>query len=116
MGLTDAQYQAGIDRIRLAIAEAEARSEEAVFSSDLQLRLVVGFLGEVLQSLSQNDCHETPTGSFEEVSGVCPHSTNVKCRENNIYNNFSAYVGVYQRMSALKFMDGSPESASKRLS
>ena len=39
----------------------------------------------VLQSLSQNDCHETPTGSFEEVSGVCPHSTNVKCRGNNIY-------------------------------
>ena len=46
MGLTDAQYQAGIDRIRLAIAEAEARGEEAVFSTDLPLRMVVGFLSE----------------------------------------------------------------------
>ena len=44
MGITDAQYQAGIDRIRLAIAEA--RGEEAVFSTDLPLRMVVGFLSE----------------------------------------------------------------------
>ena len=42
MGLTDAQYQAGIDRIKAAIAEAEARGEEAVFSAELQLKIVVG--------------------------------------------------------------------------
>jgi SAM-dependent methyltransferase len=42
MGLTDAQYQAGIDRIKLAIAEAEARGEEAVFNAELQLKMAVG--------------------------------------------------------------------------
>lgn len=42
MGLTDAQYQAGIDRIKSAIAETEARGEEAVFKSELQLKMAVG--------------------------------------------------------------------------
>jgi SAM-dependent methyltransferase len=42
MGLTDAQYRAGIDRIKAVIAEAEARGEEAVFNSDFQLKMVVG--------------------------------------------------------------------------
>jgi hypothetical protein len=46
MGITDAQYKAGIDRIRLAIAKAEARGEEAVFNTDMQLKMVVGFLSE----------------------------------------------------------------------
>ena len=44
MGLTDAQYQAGIDRIKSAISEAEARGEEAVFHAELQLKMVVGRL------------------------------------------------------------------------
>jgi ubiquinone/menaquinone biosynthesis C-methylase UbiE len=42
MGLTDAQYQAGINRIKAAIAEAEARGEEAVFNAELQLKMAVG--------------------------------------------------------------------------
>jgi ubiquinone/menaquinone biosynthesis C-methylase UbiE len=46
MGITEAQYQGGIDRIRLAIAEAEARGEEAAFNTDMQLKMVVGFLSE----------------------------------------------------------------------
>jgi len=96
MGITDAQYQAGIDRIRLAIAEA--RGEEAVFSTDLPLRMVVGFLSE--------------DGSPESVL-TRPMSN---AGEIIFINNFSAYVGVFQRMSALKFVDSSPESASKRLS
>jgi hypothetical protein len=36
------QYLTGIDRIKAAVAEAEARGEEAVFSAKLQLRMVVG--------------------------------------------------------------------------
>lgn len=42
MGLTDAQYQAGINRMKAAIAEAEARGEEAVFRAELQLTMVMG--------------------------------------------------------------------------
>jgi SAM-dependent methyltransferase len=42
MGLTDAQYQTGIDRIKSTIAETEARGEEAVFKSELQLKMAVG--------------------------------------------------------------------------
>ncbi len=42
LGLTDAQYQAGIDRIKLAIAQAEARGEEAVFKSEFELKMMVG--------------------------------------------------------------------------
>jgi len=42
MNLTDAQYQAGIDRIKSAIADAEARGEEAVFKTELQLKMAVG--------------------------------------------------------------------------
>ncbi len=44
MSLTDAQYQAGIDRIKSAIAEAESRGEEAVFKSEFQLKMAVGYL------------------------------------------------------------------------
>jgi ubiquinone/menaquinone biosynthesis C-methylase UbiE len=44
MGLTDAQYQAGLDRIKAALVEAEARGEEAVFKSELQLKMVAGRL------------------------------------------------------------------------
>ncbi len=40
--LTDAQYQAGIDRITRVIEEAEARGEEAVFRTDIQLYVAVG--------------------------------------------------------------------------
>ncbi|MBK8029089.1 MAG: class I SAM-dependent methyltransferase [Chloroflexi bacterium] len=40
--LTDAQYQAGIDRITRAIEEAESRSEEAIFRTDIQLYVAVG--------------------------------------------------------------------------
>jgi malonyl-CoA O-methyltransferase len=46
MSLTDAQYQAGIDRIKLAIARAEARGEEAIFNSELQLKMTVGRVQE----------------------------------------------------------------------
>jgi ubiquinone/menaquinone biosynthesis C-methylase UbiE len=42
MILTDSQYQAGIDRIKSSIAEAEARGEEAVFKTEVQLKMVVG--------------------------------------------------------------------------
>jgi hypothetical protein len=42
MGLSETQYQAGIDRIKLAISEAEARGEEAVFKSEIRLKMVVG--------------------------------------------------------------------------
>jgi SAM-dependent methyltransferase len=42
MGITDAQYEAGIARIKAAIAEAEARGNEAVFRSDFQLKIAVG--------------------------------------------------------------------------
>jgi ubiquinone/menaquinone biosynthesis C-methylase UbiE len=41
-GLTDAQYRAGMERIKAAISEAEARGEEAVFKTDLQLKILVG--------------------------------------------------------------------------
>lgn len=44
MSLTDAQYQTGINRIKLAISEAEARGEESLFKADLQLMMVVGFV------------------------------------------------------------------------
>lgn len=40
--LTDAQYRAGIERIKAAICEAEARGDEAVFKTDLQLKILVG--------------------------------------------------------------------------
>jgi hypothetical protein len=40
--LTDAQYQAGIDRITRVIEDAESRSEEAVFQTDIQLYVAVG--------------------------------------------------------------------------
>jgi ubiquinone/menaquinone biosynthesis C-methylase UbiE len=40
--LTDAQYQAGIDRITRVIEEAEARGAEAIFRTDIQLHVVVG--------------------------------------------------------------------------
>jgi SAM-dependent methyltransferase len=42
MGITDAQYQTGIDRIKRVIAEAEARGEEASFKTDFQLLMAVG--------------------------------------------------------------------------
>jgi ubiquinone/menaquinone biosynthesis C-methylase UbiE len=42
MGLTDAQYQAGIECIKKAIAEAEARGEAASFKTDFQLMMAVG--------------------------------------------------------------------------
>ncbi len=42
MGLTDAQYQAGIERIKSAITEAESRGEEAVFRTEMQLNMAVG--------------------------------------------------------------------------
>jgi SAM-dependent methyltransferase len=42
MRLTDAEYQAGIDRIKSVIAEAEARGEEAVFHTEFQLKMAVG--------------------------------------------------------------------------
>jgi hypothetical protein len=44
MGLTDSQYQAGIDRVKLAIAQAEARGEEAAFKTEFQLKMAVGHL------------------------------------------------------------------------
>ncbi len=40
--LTDEQYQAGIDRITRVIEAAEARGEEAVFRTDIQLYVAVG--------------------------------------------------------------------------
>lgn len=46
MGLTDAQYQAGIERIKSAIDRAETLSEEAVFRADLSLNMVVGYAPE----------------------------------------------------------------------
>jgi SAM-dependent methyltransferase len=42
MGLTDAEYQGGIASIKSAINKAEARGEEAVFKSELQLKMAVG--------------------------------------------------------------------------
>jgi hypothetical protein len=39
MGLT---YQAGVDRAKLAIAQAEARGEEASFKTEFQLTMAVG--------------------------------------------------------------------------
>ncbi len=42
MGITDAQYEAGIDRIRSAIAEAEAIGEEVVFKTETQLKMLAG--------------------------------------------------------------------------
>jgi SAM-dependent methyltransferase len=46
MGLTDAQYRAGIERIKSAIDRAETRGEEAVFRADLSLKMVVGYAPE----------------------------------------------------------------------
>ncbi len=48
MGITDAQYQTGIDRIKSAICEAEARGKEAVFKTEMQLKMLVGSLGSAL--------------------------------------------------------------------
>ena len=42
IGLTEAQYQEGIGRLKAAIAKAEAHGEEAVFAAELQLKMVVG--------------------------------------------------------------------------
>ena len=44
MGLTDAQYQAGIERIKLAIHRAETCGEEAVFETNLLLKMVIGYV------------------------------------------------------------------------
>ena len=46
IGLTDAQYQAGIERIQSSIAEAEARGEEAVFKTELKLNIIIGRVPE----------------------------------------------------------------------
>ncbi len=46
MGLTDAQYRAGIERIKSTIDRAETRGEEAVFRADLSLKVVVGYASE----------------------------------------------------------------------
>ncbi|MET0152606.1 MAG: methyltransferase domain-containing protein [Candidatus Binatia bacterium] len=42
--LTDEQYSAGIARIRAAVAKAEAIREEVVFSVDISLHMVAGFV------------------------------------------------------------------------
>jgi SAM-dependent methyltransferase len=42
MGLTEAQYQTGIERMKSAIAEAEARGVEAFFKTNFSLMMVVG--------------------------------------------------------------------------
>ena len=42
MGLTDAEYQCGIDSIKSAINKAEAVGKEAVFKSEIQLKMAVG--------------------------------------------------------------------------
>jgi SAM-dependent methyltransferase len=42
MHMTDSQYQDGIDRIKSAIGEAEARSQVAVFKTEFQLKMTVG--------------------------------------------------------------------------
>jgi SAM-dependent methyltransferase len=40
--LSDAAYQAGVERVKAAIAEAEARGEKAIFTADLPFQMVVG--------------------------------------------------------------------------
>jgi hypothetical protein len=42
--LTDEQYSDGIARIRAAVAKAEAIREEVVFSVDISLHMVAGFV------------------------------------------------------------------------
>jgi ubiquinone/menaquinone biosynthesis C-methylase UbiE len=42
MGLTDAEYQCGIDSIKSAINKAEALGEEAVFKSEIKLKMALG--------------------------------------------------------------------------
>jgi ubiquinone/menaquinone biosynthesis C-methylase UbiE len=42
MHMTDRQYQVGINRIKSAIAAAEARNEAAVFKTEFQLKMMVG--------------------------------------------------------------------------
>ena len=44
MGLTEAQYQAGIDRIKVEIVRAEERGEEAEFKTEFQLKMLVGYV------------------------------------------------------------------------
>ena len=41
--LSEMQYQEGIQRIKTAIEEAEARNEQIVFSSDIQVKMFLGY-------------------------------------------------------------------------
>jgi len=41
--LSEGEYQAGIQRIKAAIKEAEAKNEQAAFSSDIQVKMFLGY-------------------------------------------------------------------------
>jgi ubiquinone/menaquinone biosynthesis C-methylase UbiE len=41
--LSEGEYQAGIQRIKTAIEEAEAKNEQIVFSSDIQVKMFLGY-------------------------------------------------------------------------
>jgi ubiquinone/menaquinone biosynthesis C-methylase UbiE len=41
--LSEGEYQAGIQKIKTAIEEAEAKNEQAVFSSDIQVKMFLGY-------------------------------------------------------------------------
>jgi SAM-dependent methyltransferase len=44
MRMTDTQYQSGIDRIKSVIAAAKKRGETAVFKTEFQLQMIVGWV------------------------------------------------------------------------
>jgi hypothetical protein len=41
--LSEGEYQAGIQKIKTAIEEAEAKNEQVVFSSDIQVKMFLGY-------------------------------------------------------------------------
>jgi len=41
--LSEGEYQSGIQKIKTAIEEAEAKNEQAAFSSDIQVKMFLGY-------------------------------------------------------------------------
>jgi hypothetical protein len=82
MGLTNAQYQAGIDRIRAALDAAEKRGEEAVFRSEFALKMIVGRVRDYAPAPSKivAKCNFRACGSAAcDIQSKMPCSDRERC-------------------------------------